>query len=76
MTTATNNVVDAPKIYVVHPLDDAPEQKFDGEGLGHIEMSRAVRYSLMTLRGYLLLVIGLAGWRLVELGASAAHLVH
>ncbi|MFP5206698.1 MAG: hypothetical protein ACLGP3_01885 [Acidobacteriota bacterium] len=40
--------------HVIHPLHDAPEAKCESEGLGPIEMTAAVRVSLMVLRGYLL----------------------
>jgi hypothetical protein len=54
---------------VVHPLDDLPEQKVDTDNLGPMPMTRSVRFSLMTLRGYLVLmmllvfyhVLGIAG---------------
>lgn len=38
---------------VVHPLHDKPEEKRQSEGLGPIEMTRAVRVSLLVLRLYL-----------------------
>ena len=41
---------------VVHPLDDKPEQKCQTEGLGSIEMTPAVKISLLVLRGYLMLM--------------------
>ncbi len=44
---------------VVHPLDDEPEQKCASEGLGPIAMTPAVRYSLIALRGYLILMGGI-----------------
>jgi hypothetical protein len=44
---------------VVHPLDDEPEQKCASEGLGPIVMTPAVRYSLIALRGYLILMGGI-----------------
>ena len=40
--------------HVIHPLDDKPEAKCESEGLGPIEMTTAVRISLIVLRGYLL----------------------
>ena len=39
---------------VVHPLHDEPEAKCESKGLGPIEMTPAVRASLVVLRGYLL----------------------
>jgi hypothetical protein len=38
--------------HVIHPLDDAPEQKCSSQGLGHIAITPAVRISLTVLRGY------------------------
>ena len=35
---------------VIHPLDDAPEQKCVSEGLGQIAMTSSVRLSLKILR--------------------------
>ena len=44
---------------VVHPLDDQPEEKCTSEGLGPIAMTPAVRFSLVVLRGYLILMGGI-----------------
>ena len=41
---------------VVHPLDDVPEAKHDVSRLGRIPMTPAVRWSLIALRGYLILM--------------------
>ena len=57
------------RFVVVHPLDDAPEEKVDIESLGPMPMTASVRISLLTLRAYLVLmmllvlfhVLGLAG---------------
>jgi hypothetical protein len=57
---------------VVHPLDDAPEEKVDTEHLGPMPMTRTVRMSLLALRGYLLLMFGLLGFRVLQL----AGMVH
>ena len=54
---------------VVHPLDDLPEQKLDTANLGPMLMTRSVRFPLLALRGYLVLmmllvfyhVLGIAG---------------
>ena len=71
MTTA-NTHIDSPVLYVIHPLDDAPEQKKSVEGLGQIHMSRSVKASLYTLRAYLVLIMGLTLYRLFELLHHAA----
>jgi hypothetical protein len=52
---------------VVHPLDDAPEEKVDTENLGPMPMTRTVRICLLALRGYLLLMFGLLGFRVLQL---------
>ncbi len=53
--------------HVVHPLDDAPEQKVDLEALGPMRMTAIVRICLLALRGYLLLMFGLLGFRVLQL---------
>ena len=48
---------------VIHPLDDAPEQKLFRPELGRIRMTRTVRASLLLLRFYLLAMLGLLAAR-------------
>jgi hypothetical protein len=48
---------------VIHPLDDVPEQKLYREGMGRIRMTRAAKLSLLTLRGYLIVMLALVAWR-------------
>jgi hypothetical protein len=55
---------------VVHPLDDIPEEKLDTERLQPMRMTRGVRYSLFALRGYLILMIVLVLFHVLNL----AHL--
>jgi hypothetical protein len=52
---------------VIHPLDDAPEQKCSTEGLGRIAMTPAVRISLKVLRGYLLMMSGMLVYHVLDL---------
>jgi hypothetical protein len=52
---------------IVHPLDDEPEEKVDTEHLGPMQMTRTVRICLLALRGYLLLMFGLLGFRVLQL---------
>lgn len=52
---------------VVHPLDDAPEEKVNTQHLGPMPMTRTVRICLFALRGYLLLMFGLLGFRVLQL---------
>jgi len=57
---------------VVHPLDDVPEEKVDTEHLGHMRMTRTVKICLFALRGYLLLMVGMLGFRVLQL-AGVIH---
>jgi len=56
-----------PLPYVIHPLDDAPEQKLSGEGLGTMRLSLAARLALGALRAYILLMIVLVGLKAMSL---------
>jgi hypothetical protein len=42
--------------YVVHPLDDEPEVKRSADNLGPMVMTGTVKWSLLALRGYLVLM--------------------
>jgi hypothetical protein len=53
---------------VVHPLDDVPEEKLFRPDLGRIAMTRTVRLSLLALRVYLLLMLGLLAARFLGAG--------
>lgn len=55
------------EFHVIHPLDDVLEKKRTGEGLGHIKMSRGVRWSLIILRGYLILMLILTFYHVLQL---------
>jgi hypothetical protein len=57
---------------IVHPVDDAPEKKVGTENLGSMQMTKTMRICLFALRGYLLLMFGLLGFRVLQL----AGLVH
>ena len=52
---------------VVHPLDDDPEEKVQTDHLGPMRMTSTVRVCLYALRGYLLLMFGLLGFRVLQL---------
>ena len=56
---------------VIHPLDDAPETKVDTSNLRPMEMKGAVKFSLLTLRAYLLFMLLLVVYRVL----SQAHLL-
>ncbi|MDR3689669.1 MAG: hypothetical protein P4L46_09855 [Fimbriimonas sp.] len=53
---ALNNDCLTEELIVVHPLFDEPEQKRTGENLGHMAMSRGVRFCLLLLRAYLIVM--------------------
>jgi hypothetical protein len=57
---------------VIHPLDDVEEQKIDSTRLGPMPMTTVVRVSLLALRGYLVLMLGLLAFRVLQL-AGAIH---
>lgn len=52
---------------VVHPIFDAPEKKLDPSQLGPMKMTRSVRLSLYLLRFYLLSMLLLVVYRMLEL---------
>jgi hypothetical protein len=60
---------------VVHPLDDAPEEKIDTEALGPMPMTRTVKWSLLSLRAYLVLMFLLVLYRVLQLSGmfSGGH---
>jgi len=61
MTTKNNRYV------VIHPLDDVLETKVDTEALGPMPMTRSVRFSLLSLRAYLILMVLLVVYHVVML---------
>ena len=69
-------VSEVPENYflVVHPLDDAPEQKLDTSTLGPMTMTTSVKVSLVALRGYLALMMLLVLYHVIDLaGAFRQH---
>jgi hypothetical protein len=57
---------------VVHPLDDYPEEKLKSDHLAPLEMTPAVRLSLFALRAYLMLMILLCFYHVIDL---ATHIL-
>jgi hypothetical protein len=55
---------------VVHPLDDKPEEKIDTSALGRMPMTRAAKLSLLSLRVYLLVMLGLVAFRVWQAAAG------
>lgn len=61
---------------VVHPLDDRPEQKVDTSTLGPMPMTTSVKLSLMVLRGYLILMMGLVLYHVMDLAGAFGARAH
>jgi hypothetical protein len=55
------------KYIVIHPLDDRPEEKVDTAALGPMPMTRTVKLSLMSLRAYLVLMILLVAYHVLQI---------
>ncbi len=62
-----HNTYQPQSLKVVHPLDDVREQKCSSEGLGHIAMTRPVRISLGALRAYLIAMMLMLGYHVLDL---------
>ena len=58
---------------VVHPLDDLPEAKVDTENLGPMRMTLSVRLSLLSLRAYLVLMMLLVFYHVLDLAGLFGH---
>ncbi len=58
---------------VVHPLDDVPEVKVDTENLGPMAMTLSVRISLLSLRAYLILMMILVFYHVLDLAGLFGH---
>jgi hypothetical protein len=72
MKTMTNK----DRFVVIHPLDDRPEQKVDIEALGPMRLTRSVRWSLLSLRGYLILMLALVLYRVATLAGVVGRHLH
>ena len=59
--------------HVIHPLDDAAEEKVDTAHLGPMLMTPAVRYSLFALRAYLVLMMLLVFYHVLDLAGLFPH---
>jgi hypothetical protein len=55
---------------VIHPLDDIPEQKIESDHLPPMEMTRSVRWSLISLRVYLIVMIALFMYHVIDLASQ------
>ena len=52
---------------VIHPLDDVQEQKVETKHLGPMQMTPSVRISLLALRVYLVLMMLLVLYHVLDL---------
>jgi hypothetical protein len=66
------NAVDERDFLVIHPLDDVQEQKVETKHLGPMRMTPAVRTSLLALRGYLVLMMLLVLYHVLDLAGLFA----
>ena len=76
MATMTNPMElneNANHFVVVHPLDDVPEVKVDTENLGPMAMTLSVRISLLSLRAYLILMMILVFYHVLDLAGLFGH---
>ena len=71
-------ITDVPENHfvVIHPLDDVPEQKVDTSALGAMPMTTSVKLSLLALRGYLVLMILLVFYHVMDLAGAFSHRGH
>ena len=58
---------------VVHPLYDKPEEKLDTTAVPPMALTRTVKISLMTLRGYLILMAGMLIYHFLDLAGILGH---
>ena len=70
---SVQNVFESNTRLIVHPLDDVAEVKRSSQDLGPIAMTAAVRISLYVLRGYLLLMMGMLAYHVLDLAGALHH---
>lgn len=61
------NTMEERDFLVIHPLDDVQEQKVETKHLGPMKMTPAVRISLLALRGYVVLMMLLVLYHVLDL---------
>lgn len=66
-----DKAMDEREFLVIHPLDDVQEKKLDTQDLGPMRMTPTVRIALWTLRGYLIVMMLLVLYHVLELAAIA-----
>jgi len=73
-TTISN--VSEDQFVVVHPLDDVRETKVDTASLGRMSMTTSAKISLMALRGYLVLMMLLVLYHVIDLSGALSQSLH
>ena len=66
-----DKAMDEREFLVVHPLDDVQEKKLDTQDLGPMRMTPTVRIALWTLRGYLIVMMVLVLYHVLDLAGIA-----
>ena len=69
------NLNDIPQNHyvVIHPLNDVSEEKIDTLNLGPMPMTTTVKISLLSLRAYLVLMVGLVLYHVLDLAGLFGH---
>jgi hypothetical protein len=73
-TTISN--VSENQFVVIHPLDDVREEKVDTASLGRMSMTISAKISLMALRGYLVLMMLLVLYHVIDLSGALGQGMH
>jgi hypothetical protein len=73
-TTVSN--VSEDQFVVIHPLDDVREEKVDTASLGRMSMTISAKISLMALRGYLVLMMLLVLYHVIDLSGALGQSMH
>jgi hypothetical protein len=58
---------------VVHPLFDEPEQKVDTVNIPPLRLTRTVKFSLLTLRAYLIVMAVMLVYHFLDLAGILGH---
>jgi hypothetical protein len=73
-TTISN--VSENQFVVIRPLDDVREEKVDTASLGRMSMTISAKISLMALRGYLVLMMLLVLYHVIDLSGALGQSMH
>ncbi|HLW61085.1 MAG TPA: hypothetical protein VKV57_14355 [bacterium] len=60
---------------VVHLLFDEPEEKMDTVNIPRMHLTRTVKFSLLTLRAYLIVMAGMPIYHFLDLAGILGHRV-